>query len=148
MMGDFVKAANQVDGPGGILDMLGNNETTQSLKDYTKDMRNIAEEMKMRALVTETFRSMQKTGSTPAQIADEIEKLSLGKKIVGLDLTKMRTTVDLTEARSAVSEYITRGKSGLTWLDETKGFFRNSVAPLSAHKDNLALFKNHAEEAL
>lgn len=148
MMGDFVKAANQVDGPGGILDMLGNNETTQSLKDYTKDMRNIAEEMKMRALVTETFRSMQKTGSTPAQIADEIEKLSLGKKIVGLDLTKMRTTVDLTEARSTVSEYITRGKSGLTWLDETKGFFRNSVAPLSAHKDNLALFKNHAEEAL
>ena len=105
-----MKAANQIDGSGGILEMLGDNAKTKELREYTTSMREIAEEMKMRALVTETFRSMQKTGALPHQIADEIEKLTQGRKIIGLDLAKMRTTTNITEARSAISEYLTRGK--------------------------------------
>ena len=148
IMGDFMKAANQIDGSGGILEMLGDNAKTKELREYTTSMREIAEEMKMRALVTETFRSMQKTGALPHQIADEIEKLTQRRKIIGLDLAKMRTTTNITEARSAISEYLTRGKVWLNWLDDLRGFFRNSVNPLSTSQENLTFFKNNAQEAL
>ncbi len=59
----------------GVIKMLGNNNTTKELSEYTRYIREIAEEATTRARVTESFRALERSGKTTAQIADELEKI-------------------------------------------------------------------------
>ena len=133
--------------------MLGNNETTNSLKQYTESVRGIADEAKLKALVAETYRAGEKSGKSASQIAALIED---GAKSANLKntqslstlLSDLRTTSGVDMARSKAIKFLNEGAETLPWWHKTVGSVRNSLTHFSTSEANLKYFLDDANGML